>query len=443
MALADNIVSYWKLEDLTDSVGSNTLTNNNTVTFSAGKISNGANFARASSQSLSRADNASLSLTADLTASFWLYLSSSPSSGEVYGLFAKADSYKMFYQNASGTLKFTIETKAAGSTYTDINYTLATSTWYHVVWTKSGTTNTIYVNGVSIGTGSASATMNDNANAFYLGFEATTGYLNGSLDEFALWSRAITADEASQIFNSNRGNQYPFTATPSLYGGVTYYKLDESSGNAADSIGTATLTNNNTTTFATGKINNAAIFNGSNQSLSSGTVSLTTNAWSIGIWVNPDDADMTNQCFFSYRPGSGAVNIIQAEGRSDRTLRIQVYASNGSSLKDYRTSLALTQSAWNYVFFTWNGTDLLIYVNGTLDTSVTKTVDNAVTQTLTARAIRLGAETAASNFFDGNVDEVSIFNRVLSDTERGRLYNNGLGLQYPFPDTSGFLAFFL
>ena len=39
------------------------------------------------------------------------------------------------------------------------------------------------------------------------------------------------------------------------------YKLDESSGNAADSSGNGnTLTNNGTVTYVTGKINNAALF---------------------------------------------------------------------------------------------------------------------------------------------------------------------------------------
>ena len=54
MALTDNLVSYWKLDESSgnaaDSVGSNTLTNTNTVTYSAGKINNGADFERDSAQ---------------------------------------------------------------------------------------------------------------------------------------------------------------------------------------------------------------------------------------------------------------------------------------------------------------------------------------------------------------------------------------------------------
>jgi len=212
-----------------------------------------------------------------------------------------------------------------------------------------------------------------------------------------------------------------------------YYKLDESSGNAADSTGNGyTLTNNNTTTFAAAKINNGAVFNGSNQYLNSASIELTTNAWSINVWLNPDDADIANQTFYSYRPASGAVNIIQCEGLSTRAIRCIVYSSNGTSYKDYRTSLTLTQSAWNMFTLTWDGTTLTPYINGTADTSITKTKDDAVTQTLTARVLRLGAETAASNFFDGNEDEFGIWSRALTSTEVSTLYNSGSGNQYPF-----------
>src|SRR6202035_2479657 len=35
-------------------------------------------------------------------------------------------------------------------------------------------------------------------------------------------------------------------------------------------------------------------------------------------------------------------------------------------------------------------------------------------------------------YFDGDIDEVSIWNRALTSTEVSDLYNSGGGLQYPF-----------
>lgn len=51
MSLSTNLISYWKLDETSgnavDSVGSNTLTNNNSVSFSTALINNGANFGTA------------------------------------------------------------------------------------------------------------------------------------------------------------------------------------------------------------------------------------------------------------------------------------------------------------------------------------------------------------------------------------------------------------
>jgi hypothetical protein len=224
---------------------------------------------------------------------------------------------------------------------------------------------------------------------------------------------------------------------------VSYWKLDESSGNASDSVGSNTLTNNNTTTYGAAKINNGAIFNGSNQYLNSATITPFTNAYTVNYWVNPDDSDTSNQTSFSIRPSSGNANIIQVEGLSTSKLRCIMYSSNGTSYKDYRTSVALTAGTWYMITLTWDGTTWTIYTNGTADSSITKTTDNSVTLTSTSRTLRLGAETGSSNFFDGNLDEVGVWSSALSSTEVTELYNSGNGKQYPFSttNTSNFFNF--
>lgn len=58
--LLTNLISYWKLSDLSDSSGSSTLASNGTVTFAPGKIGNAASF-NGTTQWLSVADNTSLS----------------------------------------------------------------------------------------------------------------------------------------------------------------------------------------------------------------------------------------------------------------------------------------------------------------------------------------------------------------------------------------------
>lgn len=69
---------------------------------------------------------------------------------------------------------------------------------------------------------------------------------------------------------------------------ISYWKLDESSGDAADSIGGNTLTNTNTVTYASAKINNGAVLSdASKQTLrkASNTIFPTGSATSVSAWV--------------------------------------------------------------------------------------------------------------------------------------------------------------
>lgn len=234
MALVDNLVSYWKLGDTADSVGSNTLTNNGTVTFSAGKIGNAANFVAASSQYLSRADNASLSITGDMTLSMWVYISTQPS-GTYYVLGSKylgtgnQRSFEFRYGDVAGTKKFEFRNSSDGTgantAIGTIDSSLATTTWTHVVcvYTASAGTAQIYVNGSSVGTISSLKTNIFDSTALYGIGGNNNGdgdFLNGSLDEYGIWSRTLSGAEITALYNSGAGNQYPFPTAYTLVGGT-------------------------------------------------------------------------------------------------------------------------------------------------------------------------------------------------------------------------------
>jgi hypothetical protein len=78
------------------------------------------------------------------------------------------------------------------------------NTWINVITTFDGTTYTCYKNGVSIG--STAATFNFTSNVLYLGLKLG-GEVNmtGSIASCRMYSRALTAAEVVQNFNSIRG----------------------------------------------------------------------------------------------------------------------------------------------------------------------------------------------------------------------------------------------
>jgi hypothetical protein len=239
VALLDNLVSYWKLDEssgnASDSVGSNTLTNNNTVTYSSGKINNGA-IITGSTQSLSISDasQTGLDITGNFSISLWWKTPSTIASATFIDKYNPGGgnnqrAYRLYYD--LGTAKFWFDVSSdgtSGDSY-DFSYSPSTSTWYHLVitWTASTKKGNWYVNGSALtektGT-SVTSLFNSNA-TFIIG----NGYGNNSpvntIDEVGVWSRALSSTEVTALYNSGNGNQYPFSTAYTITASVTNYTL--------------------------------------------------------------------------------------------------------------------------------------------------------------------------------------------------------------------------
>ena len=86
---------------------------------------------------------------------------------------------------------------------------LAVNAWSHVAITRAGSTLTVYVNGVSVGTATEPTAFNWATCPFLIGVDADsgcTGLLNGhfggQLDEFRLYNRALSQAEVQAAMNA-------------------------------------------------------------------------------------------------------------------------------------------------------------------------------------------------------------------------------------------------
>ena len=79
------------------------------------------------------------------------------------------------------------------------------SEWVHVVVTKSGDTKRIYVNGAEVTNGVNTAALPTDFTEFVIGNNTTSfnEALNGTLDDFAIFSRELTAQEVTDLFNGD------------------------------------------------------------------------------------------------------------------------------------------------------------------------------------------------------------------------------------------------
>jgi len=198
----------------TDAV--NALTGVNTsATFGAGKLNNAAYFG--GSAYFTVADNALLEPTSDISFGGWVYISSTSAFQMVMAKGENAGdtrSYEMRCNNT--TTQMQVQMRVNGGSFCACTTTTAigTGTWAHVIYTRSGTTQKVYINGVSdtlTGVTNNSGNIDYSTDDLWIGQRNGGLRFNGRLDMIGLWNVALTQAEVSQLYESGTGIEYPFS----------------------------------------------------------------------------------------------------------------------------------------------------------------------------------------------------------------------------------------
>lgn len=218
MALTDNILAYWNLNDdgsggvsLVDSTGNgNTLTNNNGVSLGTGIINGDGVFDWNVPQWLQTTNGGPSSPISTFSVSQWVNFYDLVRGGVDERIFAQRDGNNnefILSQNDGVFRIYCVGTIIYGST------SLSTNTWYHVCATYDGNTLSLYVNGNLDASTSKSGLFMPSAD-WWLGAESLAGgnpnSLNGQLDEVGIWNRALSSDEITKLYNNGGGLTYPF-----------------------------------------------------------------------------------------------------------------------------------------------------------------------------------------------------------------------------------------
>ncbi len=207
-----------------------------------------------------------------------------------------------------------------------------------------------------------------------------------------------------------------------------FWKLDEGTGtSAADASGdgkTATLTGS--PVWTTGKFINGLQFNGSNYATTSVTW---TDTGSIVLWAYPTSyTDWISPAGWKLLGATNGYALIDEGGAGSPGRWRGVFRPNNSGNAEaaITASATITQNTWNHLVLTWglSGTTYTIkfYVNGSLQGTTTW----VGTPGAGGRGVfHFGnAGDYPDNYFVGKVDDVRVYNRVLSQTEVTALANS-------------------
>jgi fibronectin type 3 domain-containing protein len=189
-----------------------------------------------------------------------------------------------------------------------------------------------------------------------------------------------------------------------------YWTLDENAGfTTADTVlpddGSGTIFGAEWTTGISGS---ALDFNGIGDNVvidNTPQLQITGKAISMHAWVFPRDGAVA--------PSQKIIAKFSDRGISD---------AFGMMIQDYRlrfrlddelmiSSHIVTLNEWVHIAMVYDGTDMRIYVNGVLDTTIPELKSDPIDAS--SKAVHLGRREGEGNFFDGIMDEVQILNSVL------------------------------
>ena len=116
-------------------------------------------------------------------------------------------------------------------------------------------------------------------------------------------------------------------------------------------------------------------------------------------------------------------------------LRTTFFNTSGTE-KYSDTNYTVLKDTWFFLTVVNNGTDVLTYVNGNLVGNITSDVNSNSTD-----FFQIGRFPAGTNYFNGNIDEVRIYNQTLSESEITEIYNSGLVANSSLP-SDGLVAWY-
>ena len=199
----------------------------------------------------------------DFTIECWVYLTATTNWSRIIDFGNGASSNNVLFSTSTGT-SGNPGLHVGGSQY-QANSTVPLNQWVHLAATMTGTSATIFINGIASGTATLVAPANVTRNYNYIG-RSNWGWgdaaPDGSFDELRIWSIAKTGAQIQAAMNSELTG-----SEPNL---VAYFKFNEGipSGNNSSittlinsaltgSMYNATLynftLNNNTSNFVLGK----------------------------------------------------------------------------------------------------------------------------------------------------------------------------------------------
>jgi hypothetical protein len=243
----------------------------------------------------------------------------------------------------------------------------------------------------------------------------SSGVLDGTSAAAGLFNFVVRATDAASLYVEESFSLQVFAPAAAPSGLAAWWRAEN---DALDSVGANNGVALNGVGFGAGKVGQAFSFDGVDDRIAipeASAIDLSTMpAWTVEAWVRP--ASFTSQNYPTiYSEGSWGVSL----GLQNGTGKLETWINNSAV---FRSTMALPINAWSHVALTHSAGNFAFYINGNFAGSFAATI----LPDSNGSAIGDVPLNPDSSRFQGQIDEVSIYQRALTDTELVAIYNAGL-----------------
>jgi hypothetical protein len=221
----------------------------------------------------------------------------------------------------------------------------------------------------------------------------------------------------------NNSSPQPRYRVDSLNGLVSRWNFEEGSGVAVgDSVGSNNLTASGGMGWTTGKVGSyCGTFDNNNDIASVGSTSgLALNFFTVMCWVYRDNSD--SDTVVSLDNISGQRGWYLQDTGSGRFKLLVGKASPDEYIHTYQTSEATPVGQWTHWAVSHDSTgDVKLYLDGNLELTVAAVAPIAYTNS--TPALTIGRSTSGTNPHGGKLDDVRIYNTIVSGLEIKDIYD--------------------
>jgi hypothetical protein len=345
----------------------------------------------------------------DFTVEMWFYSTNASGDGLLY-LSGLSTSYAGFRLAPTYLL---MSTNGSSWLFTDLGWTANINSWNHLAVTRSGSTLRVFMNGVIVGTKTISGSLYSSGTQYTTGRYQENGstyyYYSGFISELRLLKGTA---QYTAAFTPPTAPLTAITNTSLLLNFVNGSILDSTARNDLETVGDAQISTS-TKKYGTGSLK----FDGTGDALtiaSNSNLQLGSSDFTVECWVN----------FTAIPSASGAATFVSQWRTSPSnnlsyffyifnsagTYQLYLsYSTTGSNQTNLSVNLASAPSTgtWYHVAFVRNGSNFLVFWNGT-QVGSTQTL-SATLYNSTANVLIGGQEASSIDYpLNGYIDDLRV-----------------------------------